>query len=86
MTTCRPASTRERGLHLLREMLRIRRFEERCAELYGAGKIRGFLHLYDRRGGRRGRRDAGARRRTTPSSRPTASTATRSRAASDWAR
>ena len=31
---------------LLREMLRIRRFEEKCAELYGAGKIRGFLHLY----------------------------------------
>jgi pyruvate dehydrogenase E1 component alpha subunit len=27
-------------------MLRIRRFEERCAELYSAGKIRGFLHLY----------------------------------------
>jgi pyruvate dehydrogenase E1 component alpha subunit len=39
--------TRERGLHLLHEMLRIRQFEERCAELYGAGKIRGFLHLYD---------------------------------------
>jgi pyruvate dehydrogenase E1 component alpha subunit len=35
-----------RGRHLLREMLRIRRFEEKCAELYGAGKIRGFLHLY----------------------------------------
>lgn len=31
---------------LLRDMLRIRRFEERCAELYGLGKIRGFLHLY----------------------------------------
>ena len=29
-----------------REMLRIRRFEEKAAELYGAGKIRGFLHLY----------------------------------------
>ncbi|HEY5651133.1 MAG TPA: pyruvate dehydrogenase (acetyl-transferring) E1 component subunit alpha [Acidimicrobiia bacterium] len=27
-------------------MLRIRRFEERCAELYQAEKIRGFLHLY----------------------------------------
>jgi len=35
-----------RGPALLREMLRIRRFEERCAELYGATKIRGFLHLY----------------------------------------
>jgi pyruvate dehydrogenase E1 component alpha subunit len=27
-------------------MLRIRRFEEKCAELYSAGSIRGFLHLY----------------------------------------
>jgi pyruvate dehydrogenase E1 component alpha subunit len=27
-------------------MLRIRRFEEKCAELYGAARIRGFLHLY----------------------------------------
>jgi pyruvate dehydrogenase E1 component alpha subunit len=36
----------EHALHLLKEMLRIRRFEEKCAELYGAGKIRGFLHLY----------------------------------------
>ncbi|HLG57563.1 MAG TPA: pyruvate dehydrogenase (acetyl-transferring) E1 component subunit alpha [Vicinamibacterales bacterium] len=35
-----------RARHLLREMLRIRRFEEKCAELYSAGKIRGFLHLY----------------------------------------
>jgi pyruvate dehydrogenase E1 component alpha subunit len=31
---------------LYREMLRIRRFEERCVELYSAAKIRGFLHLY----------------------------------------
>lgn len=30
----------------LRDMLRIRRFEERCAQLYGETKIRGFLHLY----------------------------------------
>ena len=29
-----------------REMLRIRRFEDRCVELYSATKIRGFLHLY----------------------------------------
>jgi pyruvate dehydrogenase E1 component alpha subunit len=36
----------DRGRHLLRAMLRIRRFEEKCAELYSAGKIRGFLHLY----------------------------------------
>jgi pyruvate dehydrogenase E1 component alpha subunit len=37
---------RERSLERLRSMLRIRRFEEKCAELYGALKIRGFLHLY----------------------------------------
>ena len=30
----------------MRDMLRIRRFEERCAQLYGETKIRGFLHLY----------------------------------------
>jgi pyruvate dehydrogenase E1 component alpha subunit len=33
-------------LDLFRQMLRIRRFEERCVELYSATKIRGFLHLY----------------------------------------
>jgi len=38
--------SRNHALHLLREMLRIRRFEERCAELYTQEKIRGFLHLY----------------------------------------
>jgi pyruvate dehydrogenase E1 component alpha subunit len=36
----------EHALHLLRQMLRIRRFEEKCAELYSASAIRGFLHLY----------------------------------------
>jgi pyruvate dehydrogenase E1 component alpha subunit len=41
----RPLS-REHGLQLLGQMIRIRRFEEKCAELYGQGKIRGFLHLY----------------------------------------
>ncbi|MDE3155604.1 MAG: pyruvate dehydrogenase (acetyl-transferring) E1 component subunit alpha [Acidobacteriota bacterium] len=40
-----PATAAHR-LELLRQMLRIRRFEEKCAELYSAGKIRGFLHLY----------------------------------------
>jgi pyruvate dehydrogenase E1 component alpha subunit len=30
----------------VRDMLRIRRLEERCAQLYGEQKIRGFLHLY----------------------------------------
>lgn len=33
--------------HLWRQMLRIRRFEARCVELYQAQQIRGFLHLYD---------------------------------------
>jgi pyruvate dehydrogenase E1 component alpha subunit len=37
---------RDHRLRLLQEMLRIRRFEEKCAELYSVGKIRGFLHLY----------------------------------------
>jgi pyruvate dehydrogenase E1 component alpha subunit len=37
---------RELALALLRDMVRIRRFEERCADLYGKQKIRGFLHLY----------------------------------------
>lgn len=36
----------DRARALLWQMLRIRRFEEKCAELYSAGKIRGFLHLY----------------------------------------
>ena len=34
------------GVALLSVMLRVRRMEEKCAELYGASKIRGFLHLY----------------------------------------
>ena len=38
---------RAHGLRLLREMMRIRAFEARCAELYQSEKIRGFLHLYD---------------------------------------
>jgi pyruvate dehydrogenase E1 component alpha subunit len=41
-----PPLDREHGLHLLREMLRIRRFEERAAEQYSLTRIRGFLHLY----------------------------------------
>jgi pyruvate dehydrogenase E1 component alpha subunit len=38
--------TREHALDLLRQMVLIRRFEEKAAELYTVGKIRGFLHLY----------------------------------------
>ena len=37
---------REHGLDLLRQMLLVRRFEEKCVELYSATKIRGFMHLY----------------------------------------
>lgn len=32
---------------LLRSMVRVRRFEAKCVELYSAEKIRGFMHLYD---------------------------------------
>ncbi len=39
--------SREHALKLLAQMLRIRSFEDRCAELYSGGKIRGFLHLYN---------------------------------------
>jgi pyruvate dehydrogenase E1 component alpha subunit len=38
--------SRARAGELLAAMLRIRRFEEKCVELYSAAKIRGFLHLY----------------------------------------
>jgi pyruvate dehydrogenase E1 component alpha subunit len=31
---------------LLSDMVRVRRMEEKCAEMYSAAKIRGFLHLY----------------------------------------
>ena len=41
------AADREHLLHLLRQMLLIRRFEEKSAELYQASKIRGFMHLYN---------------------------------------
>ncbi|MEX2631978.1 MAG: pyruvate dehydrogenase (acetyl-transferring) E1 component subunit alpha [Tistlia sp.] len=45
-TAKKPQLTRPHLATLLRQMLRIRRFEERCAELYQQEKIRGFLHLY----------------------------------------
>jgi len=41
-----PLSDRDRLRRLLWHMVRIRRFEEKCVELYSAQKIRGFLHLY----------------------------------------
>src|SRR6185503_20204342 len=37
---------RDEAFALYRSMLLIRRFEERCAQLYVEGKIGGFLHLY----------------------------------------
>jgi len=40
------ATGREHDLELLRQMTLIRRFEEKCVELYSAGSIRGFVHLY----------------------------------------
>ena len=36
----------EHARHLLRQMLRVRKLEEKCIELYSAAKIRGFLHVY----------------------------------------
>ncbi len=36
----------ELARRLLSDMTRVRRMEEKCAELYGETKIRGFLHLY----------------------------------------
>ena len=38
--------THAHALELLGQMILIRRFEEKCAELYSEQKIRGFLHLY----------------------------------------
>jgi pyruvate dehydrogenase E1 component alpha subunit len=47
MTTHKPVGLPDDvALKLLTDMVRIRRFEERCADLYGQMKIRGFLHLY----------------------------------------
>jgi|CXWL01.1.fsa_nt_gi pyruvate dehydrogenase E1 component beta subunit/2-oxoisovalerate dehydrogenase E1 component len=43
----KPHLSRAHVLDLLRHMVRIRRFEQKCAELYTQEKIRGFLHLYD---------------------------------------
>lgn len=38
--------TREKLLQWYDDMLLVRRFEEKCAQLYGMGKIMGFCHLY----------------------------------------
>jgi pyruvate dehydrogenase E1 component alpha subunit len=41
-----PSATRDELLSYYREMLLIRRFEERAGQLYGMGLIAGFCHLY----------------------------------------
>src|ERR1700754_3380486 len=41
-----PPFTREQELVALRDMLLIRRFEEKAGQLYGMGAIGGFCHLY----------------------------------------
>ncbi len=46
MAAAKPPASKEHALELLRSMVRIRRFEERCVELYSEARIRGFLHLY----------------------------------------
>jgi 2-oxoisovalerate dehydrogenase E1 component len=43
----KPHLDRAHVLDLLAHMIRIRNFEDKCAELYTQQKIRGFLHLYD---------------------------------------
>jgi pyruvate dehydrogenase E1 component alpha subunit len=43
----KPHLSRAHMLDLLKQMTRVRRFEDKCAELYTQEKIRGFLHLYD---------------------------------------
>ncbi|MBB1091202.1 pyruvate dehydrogenase (acetyl-transferring) E1 component subunit alpha [Rhodopseudomonas pseudopalustris] len=41
-----PDFTKEQELHAFRDMLLIRRFEEKAGQLYGMGAIGGFCHLY----------------------------------------
>ncbi|MGV3569383.1 MAG: pyruvate dehydrogenase (acetyl-transferring) E1 component subunit alpha [Ramlibacter sp.] len=45
--TTRIRLDRAHAQELYRQMLRIRRFEARCVQLYQSQQIRGFLHLYD---------------------------------------
>jgi pyruvate dehydrogenase E1 component alpha subunit len=41
-----PDFSQEQELHALRQMLLIRRFEEKAGQMYGMGLIGGFCHLY----------------------------------------
>ena len=45
-TAKKPKASREELLKFYREMLLIRRFEEKAGQLYGMGLIGGFCHLY----------------------------------------
>jgi len=45
-TAAKPNVSAEELLHYYREMLLIRRFEEKAGQLYGMGLIGGFCHLY----------------------------------------
>ena len=47
VSTLKPRLDHAHVRALLKDMIRIRRFESRCADLYTQEKIRGFLHLYD---------------------------------------
>ncbi|OYU90435.1 MAG: pyruvate dehydrogenase (acetyl-transferring) E1 component subunit alpha [Bradyrhizobiaceae bacterium PARB1] len=44
--TSPPEFTRDQEMRALRDMLLIRRFEEKAGQLYGMGAIGGFCHLY----------------------------------------
>ncbi|MEO1250594.1 MAG: pyruvate dehydrogenase (acetyl-transferring) E1 component subunit alpha, partial [Pseudomonadota bacterium] len=45
-STKKPNVSKDELLHYYREMLLIRRFEEKAGQLYGMGLIGGFCHLY----------------------------------------
>ncbi len=42
-----PQVTRDEGLTIYEDMLLGRYFEDKCAELYQRGKVKGFVHLYN---------------------------------------
>ena len=42
----KPSASKDELMHYYREMLLIRRFEEKAGQLYGMGLIGGFCHLY----------------------------------------
>src|SRR5687767_6827543 len=45
-TSDQPEFNKDEELHAYRDMLLIRRFEEKAGQLYGMGLIGGFCHLY----------------------------------------